>query len=130
MQIQHFKSKHSNIFTTILTYHVTFIVNSDFQSYFTYICSVTLQVIFAMNYRIKDICRDKGIAIGALADTIGMQRESLSRIINGANTSTETLERIASTLDVDIAELFNKPAAGNFTCPKCGTSLRLKAEKA
>lgn len=83
-----------------------------------------------MNYRIKDICRDKGIAIGALADTIGMQRESLSRIINGANTSTETLEKIASTLGVDIAELFDKPVAGNFTCPNCGASLVLTAEKA
>lgn len=81
-----------------------------------------------MNYRIKDICRDKGVAIGTLADTIGMQRESLSRIINGANTSTETLEKVAAALGVPVAELFDKPAAGNFTCPNCGAALRLNAE--
>lgn len=83
-----------------------------------------------MNYRIKDICKDKGVAVGALADTIGMQRESLSRIINGANTSTETLEKVAAALGVDITELFDKPSAGNFTCPNCGAGLKLTAEKA
>jgi transcriptional regulator with XRE-family HTH domain len=41
---------------------------------------------------------------------IGMQRESLSRLINGANTSVETLERIAAALGVQITELFDEPS--------------------
>ncbi len=67
-----------------------------------------------MNYRIKDLCKGKGVSVGALADTVGMQRESLSRIINGANTSTDTLERIAAALGVDMTELF-APKSGDFT---------------
>ena len=82
-----------------------------------------------MNYRIKDICKDKGIAVGALADTIGLQRESISRIINGANTSTETLEKIASALEVPITDLFDKPATGTITCPNCNTEIKLTAKK-
>ena len=82
-----------------------------------------------MNYRIKDICKDKGMAVGALADTVGIQRESLSPIINGANTSTETLEKIATALDVPITDLFDKPATGNITCPNCGAEIKLIAER-
>jgi transcriptional regulator with XRE-family HTH domain len=81
-----------------------------------------------MNYRIKDICKSKGVSVGSLADTVGMQRESLSRIINGANTSTDTLERIATALNVSVSELIDEPKAGNFVCPNCGAELRLSAE--
>ena len=82
-----------------------------------------------MNYRIKDICKDKVIAIGVLADKIGLQRESLSRIISGANTSTETLEKIAAALGVDITDLFDRPSTGTIACPNCGTEIKLTAEK-
>lgn len=44
-----------------------------------------------MNLRIKDICKEKGITIGDLADKMQMVRESLSRAING-NPTLETLE--------------------------------------
>lgn len=82
-----------------------------------------------MNYRIKDICKSKGVSVGSLADTVGMQRESLSRIINGANTSTDTLERIAGALGVSVSELIDEPKPGNFICPNCGAGLKLSAEK-
>ena len=82
-----------------------------------------------MNYRIKDICKIRGMAVGTLADAIGMQRESLSRIINGANTSTETLEKIATALGVPVTDLFDTPATGTINCPQCGTEIKLSVEK-
>jgi transcriptional regulator with XRE-family HTH domain len=68
-----------------------------------------------MEYRIKELCKSAGLSIGALAEEVDMVRESLSRIINGGNTSTETLEKIAKALDVNIIELFkteSKPLCG------------------
>jgi len=68
-----------------------------------------------MEYRIKELCKSKGLSIGELALKVDMARESLSRIINGGNTSTETLEKIAKALDVSIIELFktdSKPLYG------------------
>lgn len=59
-----------------------------------------------MNLRVKDICKEKGITIGELADKMQMVRESLSRAING-NPTLDTLERIATALNVPITELFS-----------------------
>lgn len=58
-----------------------------------------------MNLRVKEICKAKGITIGDLSKKIGMVRESLSRAING-NPQLDTLEKIATALDVEIVELF------------------------
>ncbi|VBB48204.1 DNA-binding helix-turn-helix protein [uncultured Paludibacter sp.] len=58
-----------------------------------------------MELRIKEICKEKGITIGELAEKIGMMRESLSRTING-NPTLESLEKISNALDVPITELF------------------------
>lgn len=59
-----------------------------------------------MNLRVKDICKENGITIGELADRMQMVRESLSRAING-NPTLDTLERIATALNVPITELFS-----------------------
>lgn len=58
------------------------------------------------NLRVKEICKTKAITIGELADKMQMQRESLSRAING-NPTLETLVKIATALDVEISELFS-----------------------
>lgn len=59
-----------------------------------------------MEYRIKEILRERGIRIEDFAESIGVKRETLSRIINGASTSSETLQTIADNLNVHIVELF------------------------
>lgn len=59
-----------------------------------------------MNIRVKEICKEQGITIGELADRMQMVRESLSRAING-NPTLDTLERIATALNVPITELFS-----------------------
>lgn len=57
-------------------------------------------------YTIKKIANNKGLTIKALAHKIGVAPNTLSRIINGENTTVEVLRRIAESLDVDIKELF------------------------
>ena len=59
-----------------------------------------------MNLRVKEICKEKGITIGDLADRMSMKRESLSRAING-NPTLDTLEKIATALDVPVSSLFD-----------------------
>lgn len=64
-----------------------------------------------MKLSVKEICKKKGLTIQDLADKMEMKRESLSRAING-NPTLDTLERIASALDVDISELFTPSSGG------------------
>jgi transcriptional regulator with XRE-family HTH domain len=61
-----------------------------------------------INLRVKEICKTKSITIGELAVKMNpkMTRESLSRAING-NPTLETLEKIATALEVEISELFS-----------------------
>lgn len=81
-----------------------------------------------MNYRIKELCKEKGITIGELSDKVGIARESISRIIGGNNTSTETLQKIADALCVSIVELFAQPQNEPYKCPKCGANLQISIE--
>ena len=55
---------------------------------------------------IKEVIKSKGYSVTVLAEKIGMTQVSLSRIING-NPTVETLEKIATSLDVDVRDLFN-----------------------
>jgi len=41
--------------------------------------------------------------------------------------SLDTLEKIASALNVPITDLFECPKQNIITCPKCGTALEIKA---
>lgn len=73
--------------------------------------------------RVKEICKEQGITIANLAHRLGVKPPALSRIINGGTTTTATLDKIAKALGVSIAELFEKPSSGEFTCPNCGANL-------
>lgn len=59
------------------------------------------------NFRIADILKSKGMTQTDLAEKIGISRVGLSKAING-NTTISTLRKIASALEVEIAELFEK----------------------
>lgn len=58
-----------------------------------------------MSLRIKDICKERNLTLGDLADQMNIKRESLSRAING-KPNLDTLEKIASALNVEVWELF------------------------
>lgn len=60
-----------------------------------------------MEYRIKELCREKGINMETLAKGIGTSQASISRIITGnGNPTMDSLERIADFLEVRVADLF------------------------
>lgn len=58
-----------------------------------------------MSLRIKEVLKEKGYTIQSLSEMMGVNRVSLTNSING-NPTVETLEKIASTIGVDISELF------------------------
>ena len=59
-----------------------------------------------MRFRILELCKEAGINQTELADKIGLSRVGLSKAING-NPTVDTLERIATALNVPITELFS-----------------------
>ena len=78
-----------------------------------------------MKFRVKEICKAKGLLLEELATTLGIARVNLTKTING-NPTIETLERIASALGVPVTDLFEPPSTDVITCPKCGTKFRME----
>ena len=61
-----------------------------------------------MNFRIKEICREKGIMLKDLAGMIGITEVGLSKSLNG-NPNISRLEEIATALGVPVLEILDKP---------------------
>jgi len=80
-----------------------------------------------MNLKVKEICKDKGLTITQLAEKLNIKQESLSRAING-NPTKDTLERIATALNVSITDLFEQPATDIVNCPYCGNKIKVSKE--
>ena len=57
-------------------------------------------------YTIKAIAKAQNVTLKDLAQQIDMAPNTLSRIINGENTTVETLQRLASVLNVEVRDLF------------------------
>ena len=82
-----------------------------------------------MNFRIKEVMKEKKITAVWLANQIEITRPNVSNIISGKQLpSITTLEKIAAALNVPVVELFEAPASGSIICPKCGTSIELTAK--
>lgn len=77
-----------------------------------------------MSLNIKKAIKGKGLEVREVAKRMGITPTGLSQHISG-NPSVEVLERIASAIECDISELFDKPSNTSLTCPKCGTDLEL-----
>lgn len=80
--------------------------------------------------RIKDILKEKGITINELAETMGLNRVTLSTQINGT-ANIASYEKIATALDVPMWQLFASPAevakeTKGETCPYCGQPIAIK----
>lgn len=80
-----------------------------------------------MNFRIKEICREKGIMLKDLAGMIGITEVGLSKSLNG-NPNISRLEEIATALGVPVTELFDKPKEGVICCPHCGKEIKLETK--
>ncbi len=84
--------------------------------------------------RIKDVLKEKGMSQKDLADKLGITVVGMSKILNG-NPKIDTLEKIASTLGVELWELFvdeatiSRKASSGLSCPKCGAKLKLSLDE-
>lgn len=58
---------------------------------------------------IRALLNERGMTRQELARLAGINRSTVLHVLKGEHCSTETLERIARALDVDIAELFTPP---------------------
>lgn len=89
--------------------------------------------------RIKEVCKEKGVKVMDLSTMIGVSQTNTSNIINGkVNPSLETLEKIATALNVPMWQLFASPKeiqpqsdGASITCPNCGKEfeVELKAKE-
>lgn len=79
---------------------------------------------------IKDTIKRYGTSVNEIAEKMGISRVTLSTHING-NPSTEILLRIADAIGCPVTELFDQPKKDTLTlsCPHCGKSIIIKAEK-
>ena len=79
--------------------------------------------------RIKQAIKESGGSVGELAQKMGVSRQTISRQINGANITVETVQKIADALGVPVGQLFDqKPQTKNadhntITCPHSGAKL-------
>jgi transcriptional regulator with XRE-family HTH domain len=85
-----------------------------------------------MQVRIKEIMVEKGMSSVSLADIIGVSKVTVSNLINNKTMpSVETLEKIATALNVPMWQLFASPEeiakqAKNDLCPHCGMPISIK----
>lgn len=64
----------------------------------------------ALGLRIQELRRARGETQESLADRLGMLPSNYARIEQGrTNPTVETLHRIATALDVEVAALFEQP---------------------
>ena len=77
--------------------------------------------------RIKEICRDKGIMMKELAERLNITPTGLSKAIGQDYPQLQTLERIATALNVEVADLFAS-SKSQINCPHCGKPLNIKIE--
>ena len=82
-----------------------------------------------MELRIKEVLKEKGLTGVWLASQVGITRPNMSNIVSGkSKPSLDTLERIASALNVPITDLFDHPSTDIINCPYCGGKIKVSKE--
>ena len=76
---------------------------------------------------IKETLKQKGLKQNELADRLGINRVSLSRLLSDKNDMRiSTIKKIADAIGCDVAEFFApeyKAEHNAITCPHCGEKL-------
>ena len=76
--------------------------------------------------RIKEVCQEKRMTQKDLAEKLGITDISLNKTLRGEYPQLQTLEKIASALNVPISELFERPQENGITCPNCGKKFKME----
>ena len=79
--------------------------------------------------QIKEALKKRGLKQNDLADRLGINRVSLSRILSNKNDMrVSTITKIADAIGCDVAEFFSPAEKENnctITCPHCGEKLEI-----
>jgi transcriptional regulator with XRE-family HTH domain len=82
-----------------------------------------------MEYRIKELLKEKGITLLELSEQIGVKSPHLSVALSEkGNPTIGTLERISAALNVPVTDLFEQPATDIINCPYCGNKIKVGKE--
>ena len=82
-----------------------------------------------MNLLIKEALKSNGKTAVWLAGEIGITQPNMSNIVSGkSNPSLDTLEKIATALNVPISELFEQPGNDVINCPYCGGKIKVSKD--
>lgn len=77
--------------------------------------------------QIKETLKQRGLTQNELADRLGINRVSLSRILSNKNDMrVSTIKKIADAIGCDVAEFFTPADTAEhntITCPHCGAKL-------
>lgn len=77
--------------------------------------------------QIKETLKQRGLTQNELADRLGINRVSLSRILSNKNDMrVSTITKIAEAIGCDVGEFFTPVETGEhntITCPHCGEKL-------
>lgn len=86
---------------------------------------------------IKKTIKDHGWTLEALRAKMQqiegreIKQSSMSRIANSSNPTVETLQRLATAMDIDICVSFADSSAhgSSIVCPHCGKGIKINVEK-
>ena len=77
--------------------------------------------------QIKEALKQRGLKQNDLADMLGINRVSLSRLLSDKNDMRiSTMKKIADAIGCDVAEFFapaDTAEHNTITCPHCGAKL-------
>ncbi len=68
-------------------------------------------------YRIRSLCKQRGIAINKLATMSGVRQSTLNNIVRGntKNPRIKTLHKIANTFNMTVSEFLNFKELNDFS---------------
>lgn len=80
------------------------------------------------DYRIKELCKERGIKMSELARRVGYAQQSSLNQLMDRGIPSDKLISIADALGVSVPELFVSHKA-TLTCPDCGRQMTIKIEE-
>ena len=90
----------------------------------SYFCTLACEITINMAYRVKEICKEKGLTMKELAGKLEISEVALRKSLAG-NPTIGTLTKIADALGVNVVELIAPVDSVKVTCPHCGKPIIL-----